>query len=134
MNKKILRIISIFILGTSLCCGCGNKKVTAEKEVKTNQEEQANVEQEDKDQEEIRKQQEEAKRQEEARRAQEQQSRQQQNNTIVANSSKVYVAASGKGKCYHRDQNCSRMKGNVVEKSIDEATSQGFKACEKCAN
>lgn len=43
----------------------------------------------------------------------------------------VYVAASGKGKKYHSNPNCSRMKG-VNELTISQAKAQGYGPCSKC--
>ena len=44
----------------------------------------------------------------------------------------VYIAASGNGKCYHSDKNCSRMRGRVKKLTIKKAKSQGYRACKKC--
>lgn len=44
----------------------------------------------------------------------------------------VYVAASGKGKKYHNNPDCSNMKGNVVSISIDNAVARGYTPCKKC--
>lgn len=49
-----------------------------------------------------------------------------------SNSSIVYVAASGKGKKYHNNPNCSNMKGNVASISIDNAVARGYTPCKKC--
>lgn len=43
----------------------------------------------------------------------------------------VYVAASGKGKKYHSNPNCSSMNG-TKELSKTEAEKQGFTPCKKC--
>lgn len=44
----------------------------------------------------------------------------------------VYIAASGNGKKYHSDQNCSKMNGNVIELTVDDAAAKGYSACSKC--
>lgn len=44
----------------------------------------------------------------------------------------VYVAASGQGERYHSNPNCSKMNGNVIEYSVDEAESRGYTPCKKC--
>lgn len=43
----------------------------------------------------------------------------------------VYVAASGKGKKYHSNPNCSSMNG-AKELSESEAEKQGYTPCKKC--
>lgn len=43
----------------------------------------------------------------------------------------VYVAASGKGKKYHSNPNCSNMKG-VNELSLSKAEALGYGPCSKC--
>lgn len=43
----------------------------------------------------------------------------------------VYVAASGKGKKYHSNPNCSSMNG-TKELSESEAEKQGYTPCKKC--
>ena len=77
----------------------------------------------------------------EERAAQEQQRQQaavrQQQQQVAAsalqpNGETVYVASSGKGKCYHRDSNCSRMKGHVNSMSRSAAEGSGYRACKKC--
>ena len=44
----------------------------------------------------------------------------------------VYIAASGRGECYHLSKNCSRMRGRVVKLTIKKAKSQGYRPCKKC--
>lgn len=43
----------------------------------------------------------------------------------------VYIASSGKGKKYHYDSTCSKMKG-TISLTISEAESQGYTPCSKC--
>lgn len=43
----------------------------------------------------------------------------------------VYVASSGKGKKYHNDPSCSKMKGSTAL-SLGEAQSRGYSPCSKC--
>ena len=43
----------------------------------------------------------------------------------------VYIASSGKGKKYHTDPSCSKMKGTVAL-SVSEAQSRGYGPCKKC--
>lgn len=45
--------------------------------------------------------------------------------------SMVYIASSGKGKCYHSNPNCSNMKNpNCI--SLEDAINRGYVACSKC--
>lgn len=46
-------------------------------------------------------------------------------------SQQVYIAGSGKGKRYHRNPSCSRMK-NPIAISIEEAQSRGYTSCSNC--
>ena len=43
----------------------------------------------------------------------------------------VYVAASGNGKKYHSNPNCSRMKGTTLL-TVSQAEAQGYTPCSKC--
>lgn len=43
----------------------------------------------------------------------------------------VYIASSGKGKKYHTDPSCSKMKGTIAL-SVSEAQSRGYGPCKKC--
>lgn len=43
----------------------------------------------------------------------------------------VYIAASGNGKRYHSNPNCSNMKG-TVSLSVSAAQAQGYTPCQKC--
>lgn len=43
----------------------------------------------------------------------------------------VYIAATGNGKKYHKDPNCSKMNGNVIEMTRDEAEAAGYSPCQK---
>ena len=43
----------------------------------------------------------------------------------------VYVAASGNGKRYHKNPNCSRMKGSLAM-TVDEALKKGYTPCKNC--
>lgn len=43
----------------------------------------------------------------------------------------VYIAATGNGKKYHKDPNCSQMNGNVIEMTRDEAEAAGYSPCQK---
>lgn len=43
----------------------------------------------------------------------------------------VYIAASGNGKKYHSNPNCSNMNG-TVELSVNEALGRGYTPCSKC--
>lgn len=43
----------------------------------------------------------------------------------------VYVASSGKGKKYHSNPNCSRMKG-ARQITLSQAQAEGYTACSKC--
>lgn len=43
----------------------------------------------------------------------------------------VYIAASGKGKKYHRSAYCSGMDGNVIEMSVEDAEAAGYTPCKK---
>lgn len=43
----------------------------------------------------------------------------------------VYIAASGKGKKYHSDPSCSRMK-KTISMTMDEAEAKGYEPCKKC--
>lgn len=43
----------------------------------------------------------------------------------------VYIAASGKGKKYHRSAYCSGMDGNVIEMSEEDAEAAGYAPCKK---
>lgn len=43
----------------------------------------------------------------------------------------VYVAASGNGKKYHSNPNCSRMKG-TTSLTVSQAEAQGYTPCSKC--
>jgi len=43
----------------------------------------------------------------------------------------VYIAASGNGTKYHRSPNCSKMNGNVIEMTREEAEAAGYTACKK---
>lgn len=45
----------------------------------------------------------------------------------------VYVASSGKGKCWHTDENCSHMR-DAYEITLREAIDSGYKKCSKCGN
>lgn len=47
------------------------------------------------------------------------------------NGATVYVAASGKGKKYHSNPNCSNMKG-TKSMSVAQAESAGYTPCKKC--
>lgn len=53
-------------------------------------------------------------------------------NNSQPNGESVYVAASGNGKCYHNDPNCSKMNGNVFIMSREEAEQKDYRACKKC--
>lgn len=50
---------------------------------------------------------------------------------ILDGTKTVCIAASGKGECYHLDENCSRMKG-VVWMTLTEAESRDYRPCKKC--
>ncbi len=59
--------------------------------------------------------------------------------TIPANStnaeakaSYVYIAASGRGKCYHLSAECSRMRGRVKKMKLKQAKKAGYRPCGKC--
>lgn len=41
----------------------------------------------------------------------------------------VYIAATGNGTKYHIDPNCSKMNGNVIELTKDEAEAAGYSPC-----
>lgn len=43
----------------------------------------------------------------------------------------VYIAASGNGTKYHKSPNCSKMNGNVIEMSREEAEAAGYTPCKK---
>ncbi|MDE6579972.1 MAG: hypothetical protein K2K41_05515, partial [Ruminiclostridium sp.] len=43
----------------------------------------------------------------------------------------VYVAASGKGKRYHSNPNCSGMNGEVIKMTKEQAEAQGLTPCQK---
>ncbi len=43
----------------------------------------------------------------------------------------VYIAATGNGTKYHRSKNCSKMNGNVIEMTVEEARSKGYTPCKK---
>lgn len=43
----------------------------------------------------------------------------------------VYIAATGNGIKYHRDPNCSKMNGDVIEMTRDEAEAAGYSPCQK---
>lgn len=43
----------------------------------------------------------------------------------------VYIAASGNGKRYHKNPNCSRMKGSLAM-TVDEALKKGYTPCKNC--
>lgn len=43
----------------------------------------------------------------------------------------VYIAASGNGKKYHSSKYCSRMNGNVIKMTIEEAKAAGYTPCKK---
>jgi hypothetical protein len=45
----------------------------------------------------------------------------------------VYVASSGKGKCWHAIAKCGNI-GNVNILSLSSAISQGYSACQKCSH
>lgn len=51
--------------------------------------------------------------------------------TVEAKTTYVYIAASGKGKCYHSKKKCSRMK-KVKKMTISKAKKKGYRACKKC--
>ncbi|MDD6794199.1 MAG: hypothetical protein PUE01_02120 [Clostridiaceae bacterium] len=77
------------------------------------------------------------KQEEEKQKQQQEQSRQaqntsNQNNKVQEKGETVYIAASGKGNCYHNDPNCSKMNGNVNSMSRNDAENQGYRACKKC--
>lgn len=50
---------------------------------------------------------------------------------VQAKTSYVYIAASGKGKCYHKNKKCSRMKKTKKLKK-STAKKRGYRACKKC--
>lgn len=43
----------------------------------------------------------------------------------------VYIAASGNGTKYHKSPNCSKMNGNVIEMTREEAEAAGYTPCKK---
>lgn len=43
----------------------------------------------------------------------------------------VYIAASGNGSKYHKSSKCSRMNGNVIEMTKEEAEATGYTPCKK---
>lgn len=43
----------------------------------------------------------------------------------------IYIAASGNGKKYHSNPNCSKMNGNVIEMTKEQAEEQGYTPCQK---
>ncbi len=43
----------------------------------------------------------------------------------------VYIAASGNGTKYHRSPDCSKMNGNVIEMTREEAEAAGYSPCKK---
>ncbi len=45
--------------------------------------------------------------------------------------SAVYIAASGNGVKYHKSPNCSKMNGNVIEMTREEAEAAGYTPCKK---
>lgn len=51
---------------------------------------------------------------------------------IQAQTNYVYIAASGNGKKYHDNKNCSRMRGRVKKLKISQAKKQGYGPCKKC--
>ena len=51
---------------------------------------------------------------------------------VEAKTRKVYIAASGRGKCYHKSKYCSRMRGRTIKLSKSKARRRGYRACKKC--
>lgn len=45
----------------------------------------------------------------------------------------VYIAASGRGECYHLSKKCSRMRGRVVKMKLKKAK-KNYRPCSKCYN
>lgn len=43
----------------------------------------------------------------------------------------VYIAATGNGKKFHANPNCSGMAGNVIEMTKDQAYAAGYTPCQK---
>lgn len=52
--------------------------------------------------------------------------------TIDYSGHEVCVAASGNGSKYHRSSSCSKMNGNVIWMSREQAKGLGYTACQKC--
>lgn len=52
-------------------------------------------------------------------------------NNSAQSTQTVYIASSGKGKKYHTDPSCSKMKGTIAL-SVSEAQSRGYGPCKKC--
>ena len=52
--------------------------------------------------------------------------------TIDYSSHEVCIAASGNGSKYHRSSSCSKMNGNVIWMSREQAKGLGYTACKKC--
>jgi len=57
---------------------------------------------------------------------------QSENYVVEARTKKVYIAASGRGKCYHKSRYCSRMRGKTIKLSKSKAKRRGYRACKKC--
>lgn len=51
--------------------------------------------------------------------------------TSQSKPSVVYIAASGNGTKFHKSPNCSKMNGNVIEMTRDEAEAAGYTPCKK---
>lgn len=51
--------------------------------------------------------------------------------TLQPKPSVVYIAASGNGTKFHKSPNCSKMNGNVIEMTREEAEAAGYTPCKK---
>lgn len=67
----------------------------------------------------------------EAAAAKEAEERAAQQESSQKNESTVYVAASGKGECYHSKSSCSGMK-KTIEMTRSDAEARGLRPCSKC--
>lgn len=43
----------------------------------------------------------------------------------------IFIPASGNGTKYHKNENCSNMKGNVIKMTVTEAEQRGYTPCKK---
>lgn len=43
----------------------------------------------------------------------------------------IFIPASGNGTKYHKNENCSNMKGNVIKMTVTEAEQRGYTPCRK---